>query len=411
MFQIALLDCLGIWNLWFGVCLEFRAYNLEFIFMRQYTLIINAGSSSIKFKLFDRKSRERAAGIVEKIGLKGPFIDFEIKEKKGKQNVKAIDHETAMKVVLSVLAENRIDFSLITKIGHRVVHGGEEFVKPTLITDVVLRRLRKYDKLAPLHNPNNIAGIEACRKALPKAKNYAIFDTAFHSTLPDYAYLYALPYNIYKKFDIRRYGFHGISHQYVSGEAMKKLKKKKANLITCHLGSGCSITAIRNGKSIDTSMGFTPLEGLMMSTRVGDIDPAIVFFLMQEGFSSARINKLFNFESGLKGVSGLKDMRDIMIANGYKIPEYKSPIKFTKKQIYLARVALKMFVYRVKKYIGAYTAILGRVDAIVFTAGIGERNKDIRDLIVRGLPNKPRVLVIPTNEELMIARLICLSRK
>ena len=238
------------------------------------------------------------------------------------------------------------------------------------------------------------------------AKNYAVFDTAFHSTLPDYAFLYPLPYDLYKKQSIRRYGFHGISHEYVSSEAAKKLKKKKPNLIVCHLGSGCSMTAVREGKSVDTSMGFTPLEGLMMSTRTGDIDPSIALYLADQKWSTSRIQKLFNSESGLKGVSGLKDMRDIMIASGYKIPGYKLPVKLDKKQKYLAKLALQMFVYRVRKYVGAYTAVLGKVDAIVFTAGIGERNKDVRDLVVKGLPQKPKVLVVPTNEELMIAKSI-----
>jgi acetate kinase len=193
----------------------------------------------------------------------------------------------------------------------------------------------------------------------------------------------------------------------VSLEAAKKLKKKNCNLITCHLGSGCSITAIKNGKSVDTSMGFTPLEGLMMSSRTGDIDPAIVFYLLKEGMSVKAIDHVFNSESGLLGVSGMKDMRDIMVASGYKIPGYICKRIFSKEQKRLAQLALKMFVYRVIKYLGAYMAVLGRVDAIVFTAGIGERNQDIRDFIVKGLPIKTKVLVIPTNEELMIARDIC----
>ncbi|MBT7484569.1 acetate kinase [Candidatus Peregrinibacteria bacterium] len=370
------------------------------------TLVINAGSSSLKFKLFDEALKEAADGLVEKIGLPGSFLDYKVKKSKDRLETKIKDHKEALSLVLKGLDDNKIDFSLINKIGHRVVHGGEKYIKPTLITKRVLIDLKKYNKLAPLHNPNNIAGIEACLKELPVAKNYAVFDTAFHSTLPDYAFLYPLPYDIYKKQSIRRYGFHGISHEYVSGEATKKLKKKKANLIVCHLGSGCSMTAIREGKSIDTSMGFTPLEGLMMSTRTGDIDPSIALYLADQGWSTARIQKLFNSESGLKGVSGLKDMRDIMIASGYKIPGYKSPVKLDKTQKYLAKLALQMFVYRVRKYVGAYTAVLGKVDAIVFTAGIGERNKDIRDLVIKGLPFKTKAMVVPTNEELMIAKSI-----
>ncbi|MBU1132552.1 acetate/propionate family kinase [Patescibacteria group bacterium] len=373
---------------------------------KHYILVINAGSSSLKFKLFDELLREKAGGIVERIGLSGSFMDFKFGKSEKKTMISVKNHTDAIKGLLHALAENRIDFSLIKKIGHRVVHGGEKFIKPTLLTKKIVAELKNYNKLAPLHNPNNIAGIESCMKVLPQAKNFAVFDTAFHSTLPDYAYLYPLPYRFYEKQSIRRYGFHGISHQYVALQAEKKLKKKKANLITCHLGSGCSITAISAGKSVDTSMGFTPLEGLMMSTRTGDIDPAIAFYLLKEGMTPNEVNDLFNFQSGLKGVSGLKDMRDIMLASGYKIRGYKASIKFSNEQKYLARLALKMFFYRVIKYIGAYVAILGKVDAIVFTAGIGERNKDIRDLIMRGLRNKYKSLVIPTNEELMIARLI-----
>ena len=371
----------------------------------KYVLVINAGSSSLKFKLFTEKQKEIAAGLVEKIGQKGSFVSYNFGKTSEKRAQNIADHDQALGAVIEVL-QKQFDLDKIYKVGHRVVHGGEKFIKPTLITAQTLKQLEKYNKLAPLHNPNNIAGIKACVKLLPGSKNYAVFDTAFHASLPDYAFLYPLPYKIYKKYQLRRYGFHGISHQYVSLEAAKQLKKKKPNLITCHLGSGCSVTAIKQGKSIDTSMGFTPLEGVMMSTRSGDIDPAIIFYLKREGMSDSQIEKLLNFESGLKGVSGLKDMRDIMIASGYKIPGYTTSLKFTDQQKYLSRLALQMFVYRIQKYIGAYTVVLGNVDAVVFTAGVGERNKDVRDLIVRGLPHRPRVLVIPTNEELMIARLI-----
>jgi acetate kinase len=370
-------------------------------------LVINAGSSSLKFKLFDFKLAKLLSGIVEKIGQTGAFVEYKFKGKEKKNFIPIRNHVDALKALVYVLAENKIDLEEIERVGHRVVHGGEKFIKPTLITKKTLAELRHYNKLAPLHNPNNIAGIEACQKFLPKAKNYAVFDTSFHATMPDYAYLYPLPYRFYKKYAIRRYGFHGISHEYVSLEAAKKLKKKNCNLITCHLGSGCSITAIKNGKSVDTSMGFTPLEGLMMSSRTGDIDPAIVFYLLKEGMSVKAIDHVFNSESGLLGVSGMKDMRDIMVASGYKIPGYICKRIFSKEQKRLAQLALKMFVYRVIKYLGAYMAVLGRVDAIVFTAGIGERNQDIRDFIVKGLPIKTKVLVIPTNEELMIARDIC----
>ncbi len=371
-----------------------------------FILVINAGSSSIKFKLFNERLKENAEGIVERIGLAGSFISYEFNGEKKKKELKIQNHDEAMTLILDVFKEKKVNFSLIKKIGHRVVHGGEKFVKPTMITPTVMKQLGEYNKLAPLHNPHNIAGIKACLKFLPSAKNYAVFDTAFHATIPDFAYLYAVPMDIYKKYDVRRFGFHGISHAYVSSVAAKKLHKAKPNLITCHLGSGCSITAIKQGKSVDTSMGLTPLEGLMMSSRSGDIDPGVIFYLQREGLSMNEVDKLLNSESGLKGVSGMRDMRDILIASGYKISGYKSPIKFTREQRYLAKLALTMFVYRIKKYIGAYYAVLGRVDAIIFTAGIGERNKDIRDLIVKNLPFKTRIMAIPTNEELMIAKSI-----
>lgn len=372
----------------------------------KYILVINAGSSSLKFKVFDQKFKEAAGGLVEKIGLSGSFLEYRFAGKGNKVNLTIGDHAAAVAAVMKALAENKIDFKRIFKVGHRVVHGGEKFIRPTLVTPRVLKQLEPFNKLAPLHNPHNIAGIRACFALLPQAKNYAVFDTAFHATIPDYAFLYPLPHRVYKKYAVRRYGFHGTSHQYVSLMAAKKLKKQKPNLITCHLGSGCSVAAIKRGKSVDTSMGFTPLEGLMMSTRTGDIDAGIIFYLLREGLSATAIDKLLNFESGLRGVSGLRDMRDIMVASGYPVAGYRSPMKFNQTQKYLARLALRMFVYRVRKYIGAYSAVLGRVDAIVFTAGIGERNQDVRDLIVRGLPRRPRVLVIPTNEELMIAQMI-----
>jgi acetate kinase len=230
----------------------------------------------------------------------------------------------------------------------------------------------------------------------------------FYKTVPDFAFRYALPEKIYKKFGARKYGFHGLSHQYIVARAAEKLKSplSKINLITCHLGSGCSMTAIKGGKAMDTSMGFTPLEGLMMSTRTGDMDPSLALFLIKNGMSVDAVDSLFNKESGWFGVAGFKDLRDILICAGYKVPNYKVGRKFSDKQKAACALALKMFVYRVKKYIGAYAAILGRVDAIVFTAGVGERNADIRKMIISGLPIKTKILVVPTDEEKQIATLI-----
>jgi acetate kinase len=286
----------------------------------------------------------------------------------------------------------------IAVVGHRVVHGAERFKRPVLINRAVIQKIRESRSLAPLHNPANLIGILACKKLLPGIKQVAVFDTAFHQTLPDYAYIYGLPYKYYKRFGIRKYGFHGTSHQYVAQEAARLLKKplNRLKIITCHLGNGCSITAVYKGRSIDTSMGFTPLEGLIMGTRCGDIDPALVTYIMRkEKLSIFKLDDILNKVSGLKGVSG--------ISNDMRILENKA--RMGNKRV---RLAINIFIYRIKKYIGAYTAIMGGCDCLVFTAGIGENQKRIRKKICQGifshLKNKPEVLVIPTDEELMIAR-------
>lgn len=377
----------------------------------EYILVINSGSATLKFKVFESAGlREILSGVVERISLPGCFIELKTKNKKSKEMIKAHNHEDALKIVLSRIKDYGLNAEDFSAIGHRVVHGGEEFVKPTVVTAEVLKKLEKYSKLSPLHNPANLAGIKACRKILPRAKNIAVFDTGFHSTLPVYAYLYAIPGIFYKKYGIRRYGFHGISHEYVANEAAKKLGKPlgKINLITCHLGSGASITAIRGGKAVDTSMGFTPLEGLVMSTRSGDLDPAIPLYLIRElKIKPEEVDDILNKKSGLLGLSGFSDMRDVLIAAGNKVAGYKGQ-KADLKKSKIAKIALNIFVHRVKKYIGAYAAVLGRVDAVVFTAGIGERNKTVRDMIMRGMKisGQPKILAIPTNEELMIAKKI-----
>ncbi|MFY9402636.1 MAG: acetate kinase [Candidatus Omnitrophota bacterium] len=339
-------------------------------------LVINSGSSSIKYKLFDMPKKViLSKGIIEHIAEKGSKIK---------------SHQDGLKLVLSKI--NSVD-----AIGHRVVHGAESFTKPVLINDKVVHQIRKSCSIAPLHNPANLIGIVACKKLLPKVKQVAVFDTAFHQTLPDYAFTYGLPYEFYSRLRVRKYGFHGTSHEYVAGEAAKILGKplRRLKLITCHLGNGCSITAIRGGKSIDTSMGFTPLEGLVMGTRCGDIDPALVIYIMQKKNIPVKdADYLLNHLSGLKGISGLSnDMRTL---------EEKA-----RKGNKRAKLAVDVFIYRVRKYIGAYIAALSGCDAVVFTAGIGENQKRIRNNILKGLftyfKKKPKVLVIPTDEELMIA--------
>jgi acetate kinase len=333
-------------------------------------LVINAGSSSLKYKLFI-ELLPKLEGIIENI----------------------TNYHNGIKEVERRLQKIGIhNLSDLDMVGHRVVHGGEIFKKSILIDQKVIETIKSLIPLAPLHNSANLEGIITITQIAPTLKQVAVFDTAFHQTLPKRAYMYALPYELYEK-GVRRYGFHGTSHHFVAKEASKLLGKRleESNLITLHLGNGASLCAIQNGKSIDTSMGFTPLEGLIMGTRSGDIDVAILLYLSKElGYTSNQIDHLLNKQSGLKGICNQNDMRIIhqMIEEGNQ----------------KAKLALDMFVYRIKKYIGAYYAILGRVDALVFTGGIGENDEISRRLIVERLPFKVSILVIPTDEELEIAR-------
>ena len=319
------------------------------------------------------KEKVLSRGTIEKIGEKGSRVKT---------------HQQGLRIILNKV--KGIDI-----IGHRVVHGGEKFRKPSRINKAVIQKIKEFSKLAPLHNPHNLEGIISCKKFLSGVLQVAVFDTAFFQTIPMHVFIYGLPYRFYKKFGIRRYGFHGTSHEYVAGEAARKLKKPfvKLNLITCHLGNGCSIAAVKNGKAVETSLGFTPLEGLVMGTRCGDIDPQIIVYLQREKrFTINRIDEIMNRESGLKGISGLSnDMR-----------------KLSKSKSNRARLAIDIFVHRIRKYIGAYIGILQKVDAVIFTAGIGENRPRIRNMICKGLfsnlKQRPKVLVIPADEELMIAR-------
>jgi acetate kinase len=384
-------------------------------------LVINSGSSSIKYQLFEMpEEKVIAKGLLEKIGEdKTHFIQKS--EKETLQFEKNIpDHENGIKLILEMLTDKKrgvVDsIEEISGVGHRVVHGGEEFTASVLITAQVIDKIQKYADLAPLHNPPNLMGIIACKNFLPLAVQVASFDTAFHHSLPPQAYLYPLPYELYKKYEIRKYGFHGTSHLFVAKKAASLLNKPEASVITCHLGNGCSITAVEKGFSVDTSMGFTPLEGLVMGTRCGDIDPAITFYLMRKGYSVEELNTLLNKKSGLLGISGISnDMRNL--AEASKNGEER------------AKIAIEIFCYRLKKYIGAYLAVLGKTDAIVFTGGIGENNCQVRSESLRGLEplgikideqanlglsfgqdaliskedSPVKVFVIPTNEELQIA--------
>jgi acetate kinase len=385
-------------------------------------LVINAGSSSIKYKLYQMEYESvLAEGTIDRIGASGSNL---IHKPLGKAEIKIEssipNYETALDMVMSALTHS--DYGVIESakdiyaVGHRVVHGGEKISSSVLITDEIEEIIRDCSDLAPLHNPPNMMGIQACKKLLPNIPQVAVFDTAFHRTIPEEAYLYAIPYRLYEEYSIRRYGFHGTSHRYVANISAEVLGQplEALRIVTCHLGNGCSMTAVKEGKSIDTSMGFTPLEGLIMGTRSGDIDPAIVFYLTERvGLAVQEINSMLNRESGLIGLSGIsRDMRDIL----------KSASEGNKRAI----TTIKCFTYRIKKYIGAYAFSMGGLDAIVFTAGIGENSAKIRAMVCEGLEflglkiddqrnsdknniissddSKVKVLVIPTNEELMIAR-------
>jgi len=336
-------------------------------------LVLNSGSSSIKYKLFDiQKGLERLLdkGLLERIGEKIP------------------SHKEAIRIILEK-AGPKID-----AVGHRIVHGGDRFSKSVLINDEVIKAIEDFIELAPLHNPPSLLTINASKKMLSGIPHVAVFDTAFYCDMPEHAYLYAIPYRFYEKYRIRRYGFHGTSHRYVSEQAADALRRplKELRLITCHLGNGCSITAVKNGRAIDTSMGFTPLEGLVMGTRSGEIDPAIIPYIMEkEGMGVNAAVEMLNKKSGLLGVSGLSnDMRELMKAKAYD-----------KK----AKLALDIFVYRIKKYIGSYAGIMSGCDAVIFTGGIGENNPSLVEEISKGVISvDTKAMVISTDEELMIAR-------
>lgn len=387
-------------------------------------LVINCGSSSLKYQLIDMETEElMAKGLVERIGIEGSRIKHETigKEKKTIETAMQ-DHKRALELVMESLTNEEYgaikSLDEIDAVGHRVVHGGEDFAKSVIIDEKVLKGIEDNVEIAPLHNPPNIMGIKACQRLLSNVKQVAVFDTAFHQTMPRESYIYALPYEYYEKYKIRRFGFHGTSHKYITNRAAEMLGKdvNEVNLITCHLGNGSSICAVKNGKSIDTSMGFTPLEGLAMGTRCGDLDPAILPFLMEkENLSAEELNTLMNKKSGVLGISGVSsDFRDIETARDEGNER--------------AKLALDIFEKRVRGYIGSYMTELDHVDGIVFTAGVGENSVEMRESIVNGLSSlgikidpernnvrgedklissddsSIKVLVIPTNEELMIAR-------
>lgn len=388
------------------------------------TLVINCGSSSLKYQLIDMATEEAMVqGLVERIGIEGSVL---VQKVEGRDkyiiNTEIKDHKAAIKLVLGAIIdkEHGVIKSMeeITAVGHRVVHGGEKYSESVIITDKVLESIRECIALAPLHNPPNIIGIEACMELMPNTPMVVVFDTAFHQTMPKEAYICPVPYELYEKYGIRKYGFHGTSHKYVANKAAEVMGKdiKDLKIITCHLGNGCSITAVKGGKSVDTSMGFTPLAGVMMGTRSGNIDPSVIGFLVKEqGYTMKEIDELLNKKSGILGVSGISsDFRDVREA--YTEGNER------------AKLALDIFHYKIRSQIAAYAGIMGGVDAIVFTAGIGENSSLTRKESLKGLEflgftineeknevradvqeisdegSKVKVYEIATNEELMIAR-------
>lgn len=388
-------------------------------------LVLNSGSSSVKYQLWDTKLGEmRAKGLVSRIGIDKPELKHTaygrtlMKHPEG-----TIDHSDAIRLALATLTDKEYgvldNLDEIDAVGHRVVHGGEHFAQSVLIDDEVLNAIRECIPLAPLHNPPNLRGIDACSAVLRDVPQVAVFDTAFHQTMEPYVYMYGLPYDYYERYRIRRYGFHGTSHWYVATETAKEMNCPfdELKIITCHLGNGASITAVKNGRSVDTSMGFTPLEGVVMGTRCGDIDPAIPLFLQRmEGYEPQTMDSILNKKSGLLGLTGISnDVRDIL----------KTSAEGNEK----ASLALDIYCYRIRKYIGAYAAAMGGLDAVVFTAGVGENSALVRRMILSELgflgielseerneiavgkrmeittdESPVKVWAIPTNEELVIAR-------
>ena len=354
-------------------------------------LVINCGSSSLKFQLIDSESEKcLAKGLCERIGIEGSMITYAPEGgEKEKTTTPMPDHTEAIRLVLEALTNEKTgvvkDLSEIGAVGHRVVHGGEKFANSVVITDEVMAAIEECNDLAPLHNPANLIGINACKKLMPNTPMVGVFDTAFHQTMPAKAYLYALPKEYYEKYGVRRYGFHGTSHSFVSKRLaeLAGLDYNNSKMIICHIGSGASISAIKNGKSIDTSMGMTPLEGLVMGTRSGDIDPAIVEFICQkENISVSEMTTILNKKSGVLGLSGVSnDFRDLVDARESGNKD--------------AANALDVLVYRIVKYIGAYYMALGGVDAIALTAGAGENNKEVREMIMEGIS----VLGVKINQE------------
>ncbi len=391
----------------------------------EIVLVLNSGSSSLKYKVFDMSMGAMlASGVIERIGQDNAWINHKVNEREPVRGEHKIpDHKTALEKILELLMDEKkgVIRSLdeIAAVGHRVLHGKDVYDSAVLIDEEVREKLEEFRSLGPLHMPANLMGIDACEELMGETPQVAVFDTAFHQTMPPYAYMYSLPYELYQEYGIRKYGFHGISHKYVSGRAADLLGQpiQHLKLLTLHLGNGCSIAAVQNGRCVETTMGFTPLEGLTMGTRCGDLDPAVIPVLCEKlGKTPQEIDELLNKQSGLLGISGAgSDMRDIEAARLRGNPR--------------AQLAFEIFCYRIVKYIGSYMAVMGGVDAVIFTAGIGENMAKVRSSVSQWLKpmgflidpekneklpgkegivsapeSKVKIMVVPTNEELMIAQ-------
>lgn len=389
-------------------------------------LVLNCGSSSIKFQLWDMNKKESlSVGVAEKVGLKGSFVKLEKQDgQKVRFEGEIIDHQTGIEYILGILTSNKhgslASMDHLDAVGHRVAHGGENFKASAFIDDYALEQIEQCSELAPLHNPANLKGIKAMMSLIPGIKQVAVFDTAFHQTMPAQAYMYAIPYSLYNKYKIRRYGFHGTSHSYIAKRACEILDRdiKQQKIITCHLGNGASMCAIKNGESVDTSMGFTPIEGLIMGTRCGDLDIGVVNYIMdKEELGLSSLNTVFNKQSGMLGITGVSsDMREI---------EEEAWNNGNDR----AQLGLDMYFYRIKKYIGAYAAAMGGVDVVIFAGGVGENGPETRESICENMEylgikidkskndklrskemvistndSNVKVMVVPTNEELVIAQ-------
>jgi len=375
--------------------------------MTKYILAINAGSATLKVKIFNTNLQELGRAQLERVGLTNSFLDYYWGRKSPRIHFSAgiKNHQRALKEIIKLMPERL--YRHIKLVGHRVVHGGEDFMEATPLNKRIIAQIGRYNDFAPLHNPINLKTAEAAMTEFPQARHWAIFDTQYFKDLKEEIYLYAIPLKYYQHYGIRKYGFHGLSHEYMYQQAVKRFGRKNLNLITCHLGNGVSITAVKNGQVVDTSMGLTPLSGAIMGSRSGDLDPFIPLFLMQnQKLSIAEVQQELNFSSGLKGLCGASDLRDVLTMAGLKIPGHRHMVKTNSRKKELAKLAIKSYLYHIERYVGSYAGLIGRLDAVVFSGGVGYNLKEFRQSIMGAIffIGRPKVLVIKANEELIMAQ-------